>query len=72
MTLQSLQKDFPRWDISVTPGGVWVGRRKRPMVLTGSRIDLGLRDCLIEQSETDLRAGLSTQERIDEELGSTK
>lgn len=72
MTLKSLQEKFPKWDISETPGGAWVGRRKRPMVLTNSRIDQGLRDCLIEKSETDLRKGLSEQDRIDEELESAK
>lgn len=72
MTLQSLQEDFPRWDISKTPGGAWVGRRRRPIVLTNSRIDQGLRDCLIEKSETDLRKGLSKQNKIDEELESAK
>jgi hypothetical protein len=72
VTLKSLQEEFPKWNISKTPGGAWVGRRKRPLVLTNSRIDQGLRDCLIERSENDLQAGLSEQEKIDEELGSTK
>lgn len=72
MTLKGLQDDFPKWDISKTPGGAWVGRRKRPIVLTNSRIDQGLRDCLIEKSEKDLREGLSEQEKIDQELESAK
>lgn len=72
MTLESLQADFPTWDISKTPGGAWVGRRNRPLVLTNSRIDQGLRDCLIERSETDLRKQLTEQNRIDEELESAK
>jgi len=72
MTLKSLQEKYPTWDISRTPGGVWVARRKRPLVLTDTRIDQGLRDCLIEQSEKDLEQRLNEQAKIDEELESAK
>lgn len=68
MSLKELQERFPKWKISVTPGGVWVGRRSRPITLTNSRIDQGFRDCLIESSEDDLERELSKQEQVESDL----
>lgn len=70
MSLKSLQEKFPKWNISQTPKGVWVARRVRPIVLTNSRIDQGLRDCVIVESESELAKQLARQEEIDKELES--
>lgn len=69
--MASLEETFPRWNVSTTPGGAWVARRKRHMTLTNSRIDAGIRDCLIERSEDDLRKQLENQERIESEMSGT-
>lgn len=68
MGLKELQEEFPTWKISVTPGGVWVGRRSRPITLTNSRIDQGFRDCLIEDSEGELRKQLLNQKKVEADL----
>lgn len=68
MSLASLQKEFPTWEIQQTPGGVFVAKRRRHIVLTQSRIDQGLRDCFIERDENALQTALLEQVRLDQEL----
>lgn len=65
MGLAELQGRFPRWNISTTPKGVWVARRKRHLVLTNERIDHGYRDCLIEEFEEELEEKLTRQEDLE-------
>lgn len=74
MGLSEIQSRYVRWTILRTPKGAWVARRKRHIVLTGERIDHGIRDCLIEASEDDLIRQLDAQEAIDADLaaGNTK
>lgn len=68
MGLQSLKERFPAWDIFQTPGGIWVARRRKHIVLTMSRIDQGLRDTFIEQDEETLTERLVVQTELDARL----
>lgn len=68
MDLEQLKERYPKWDVSQTPGGVYVARRKRHMVLTHGRIDGGFRDCLIEKTIKLMETQLSKQESLEESL----
>jgi hypothetical protein len=62
--LKGLQDEFDKWTIYRTPGGAWVARRKRHFILTESRIDLGFRECLIEESATKMRNRIKAQDEL--------
>lgn len=64
MELKELQEKWPDWRISQTPGGAWVGKRKRHFMLTESRIDQGFRDCLIEDTPKKLDNQITKQEQL--------